>query len=91
MRLFSDLFPSNLSPLYFSRNETLCEHIVPPGFRDYATYREKNSKKNFPSFFIVSAVAGILLKPQDVNFFFSKILVMILKNSGILFGSDYKR
>ena len=41
--------------------------------------------------FIISAIAGVLLKPQHVNFFFSKILVMILKNSDILFGSDYKR
>ena len=41
--------------------------------------------------FIISAVAGILLKPQDVYFFFSKVLCMILNNSDILFGSEYKR
>ena len=42
-------------------------------------------------FFIISAIAGILLKPQDVYFFFSKILRMILNNSDIVFGSDYDR
>ena len=31
------------------------------------------------------------MKPQAVNFFLSKILRMILNNSDILFGSDYKR
>ena len=41
--------------------------------------------------FIISAIAGILLKPQDVYFFLSKILRMMLNNSDILFGSDYKR
>ena len=41
--------------------------------------------------FIISAIAGILLKPQDVNIFFSTIFGMILNNSDILFGSDYKR
>ena len=39
---------------------------------------------------VISAIAGILLKPQDF-FFFSKILRVILNNSDILFGSDYKR
>ena len=41
--------------------------------------------------FIISAIAGILLKSQEFYFFFSKILVAILKNSDILFGSDYTR
>ena len=41
--------------------------------------------------FIISAIAGILLKSQDVYFFFSSIFVVILNNSDILFGSEYKR
>ena len=41
--------------------------------------------------FISSAIAGILLESPDFNFFFSKILVVILKNSDILFDSKYKR
>ena len=41
--------------------------------------------------FIISGIAGIILKSQDVYFFFSKILRTILNNSDILFGSDYKR
>ena len=40
--------------------------------------------------FTISAIAGILLKPQDFHFLFSRIFV-ILKNSDILFGSGYKR
>ena len=40
--------------------------------------------------FIISAIAGILLKPQDVNFFPVKFVV-ILKNLDILFDSDYNR
>ena len=38
---------------------------------------------------ITSVIAGILLKSQDFNFF-SKISVVILKNS-VLFCSEYKR
>ena len=41
-------------------------------------------------FTISSAIAGILLKSHEFNFF-SAILVVILENSDILFGSDYKR
>ena len=42
------------------------------------------------SVFIISAMAGILLKSQDVYFFFSKIFVVILNNSDILLCSEYK-
>ena len=44
-----------------------------------------------PLIFIVSAIAGILLKSEDVYFFFSKIFRTILNNSDNLFGSDCKR
>ena len=41
---------------------------------------------------IISALAGLFLKSQNVYlFFFSTILGTILNNSDILFGSDYKR
>ena len=40
--------------------------------------------------FIISALAGILLKSQNA-YFFSTILDTILNNSDILFGSDYER
>ena len=39
---------------------------------------------------IISAIARILLKTQDLHFSFSKMFVVILKNSDILFGSEYK-
>ena len=46
----------------------------------------------FQSFrcFIISTIAGILLESQDFTFF-SKIFVVLLKNSNSLFGSDYRR
>ena len=40
--------------------------------------------------FIISATAGISLKPRDFHFF-SKIFVVMLKTSDILLGSEYKR
>ena len=40
--------------------------------------------------FIISAIAGILLKPQDFRFFLSNIFLLILENSDILFDSVYK-
>ena len=47
---------------------------------------------NFIVFFkIISTIAGILLKSQDFNFCLSKIFVVILRISDILFGSEYKR
>ena len=41
--------------------------------------------------FIISAIAGILLKSQDVYFFPVKFFARLLKNSDSLFASDYKR
>ena len=50
---------------------------------------------NIPPIFIVnlnfftSAIARILLKFQDFNFFFNKICAVILNKSDILFGSEF--
>ena len=44
----------------------------------------------YASIFIISAVAGILLNLK-LSTFFSKFFVVILTNSDILLGSEYKR
>ena len=83
------------SQLHFSIFERLCSFwsqsgaptsALPGFFRMFVVFWTKF----IVSLLIIPAIAGILLKSQEFNFFFRTIFV-ILKISDILFGSEYKR
>ena len=71
--------------------EMIARKAVAPGYNCSPNSRWQSTTFVIAVLSIISAIAGILLKSEDVSLFFSTIPRTILYNSDLLFGSDCKR